>query len=58
MDKKRYGVVPLHRLIRKLDRLRQVCRQQGTPDIQDALDAIEPSIDFLFDRSLHDRQAD
>lgn len=33
--------VPIKTVMRKLNHFRDVCREQGTPDIQSALDAVE-----------------
>lgn len=43
-----YGRRRVPRMIQKVNRLREVIRNQGTPDIQSAWDDVEQIIDFAF----------
>jgi hypothetical protein len=45
-----FGEVPFARLKAAYDELRAACRAEGTPRIQDAIDAWEPLADFAFQR--------
>lgn len=43
-----YGKARIATLRKAVDELRQACRQEGTPRIQDAIDRAEPWIDAIF----------
>jgi hypothetical protein len=44
----RYGQRNVAKMIREWDALRKAIRAEGTPAIQDALDKIEPHIDYAY----------
>ena len=54
-DPRRYGRRKVTKMYAEWNRMREVCRAEGTPAIQDALDDCEEWIDFAFQRSLEAR---
>jgi hypothetical protein len=44
----KYGQRNVAKMIREWDALRKAIRAEGTPAIQDALDKIEPHIDYAY----------
>ena len=47
-DATHYGKARIATLRKAVDELRQACRQEGTPRIQDAIDRAEPWIAAIF----------
>ena len=44
----RYGNRKVSKMIREWRELVEVCRREGTPAIQDALDRVESHIDYAY----------
>ena len=44
----RYGDVRVSKIIAAFNELREACRAEGTPRIQEALDRYEPWADYAF----------
>lgn len=44
----RYGQTRISKIYAAFNELRRVIRKEGTPDIQDAWDRVEPCLDIVF----------
>jgi len=53
-DPPRYGRRNVAKMIRQVETLRQAIRSQGTPDIQEAWDAVEEHIDYAYSNPRKD----
>lgn len=50
-DARRYGRRKVTKMYAEINRLRAAIRAEGTPAIQDAWDAVEEHIDFVYQQS-------
>ena len=48
MTSQKYGKRNVSKMIAQIDALRKAIRSEGTPNIQDAWDAVEEHIDFAY----------
>lgn len=47
----RYGNRKVTKMYAQINALRKVIRSEGTPEIQDAWDAVEEHVDFVYSRN-------
>ena len=53
----RYGKRRVPKMYAEVNRLRSAIRAEGTPEIQDAWDAVEEWIDFAFGKNATQKDA-